>query len=59
MRHYVTELDLRGIIKAYEIVEAENPSGDYQTKRLTVLSYLRRVLIDELASLACRFGETK
>ena len=42
------ELNLRELIKAHEIVKSENPAGDYQVQRETVLDYPRRTLIDNL-----------
>ena len=40
------DLNLRELIKAYEIVKSENPAGDYQVQRGRVLNYLRIALID-------------
>ncbi len=44
----IIELSLSELIKAYEIVKSENPAGDYQVQRGTVLNYLRKTLIDRL-----------
>ena len=40
------DLNLKELIKAYEIVKSENPAGDYQIKRGRALNYLRIALID-------------
>lgn len=42
------ELNLKELIKAYEIVKSENPAGDYQVQRGMALDYLRKTLIDQL-----------
>ena len=41
-------LTIKELIKAYEIVEAENPAGELQVRRGRTLAYLRKLLMDDL-----------
>lgn len=42
------ELTIKELIKAYEIVSAENPAGGYQVQRGQALNCLRKLLIDDV-----------
>lgn len=52
-------LNIKELIKAYEIVKSENPAGDYQVQRGRVLNYLRETLIDNLLVEILKFNELK
>ena len=53
------ELNLKELIKAYEIVKSENPAGGYQVQRGRVLNYLRKTLIDSFLVEILLLDESK